>query len=84
MSPKECSVVPWRPHDVGARTELGSMGRILDQTGKKRFHLGSTRFHPGSTPTTRGIQRYDDLLLLDNRWSTQLQGIASGEPPPHR
>ena len=34
--------------------------------------------------TACGIERYIDLLLLDNRLSTQPHGIASPAPSSHR
>ena len=56
---------------------------VPDPTKKvsTQFPLG---FHLFPLPLACVVERYDDLLLLDNRWSAQLQGIASGEPPHHR
>ena len=70
---------------MGGPVELGV---LYFRVGKKCSENVLTLFnrpkHPPECPSACGMASYIDILLVDNRWSAQIEVIDSGGPLVYR
>ena len=64
---------------VGRLTDLGDIGAIFNETGKKHVMAMSWCFHDPEVRNRLTIDNHDDLLLVGHRLVAQLPVFASGE-----